>query len=112
MDRVAVTAAEKHELRRRTGAAAVDMESAAILQRARECNLPFTAVRAVSDTADQDLPLDFNLYRDARGRFSRGRIALAALRRPFAAIPGLARLDRDCRRAAEPLGEFLAHCEF
>jgi adenosylhomocysteine nucleosidase len=108
-DRVAVTAAEKAGLRQKTGAAAVDMESSAVAQKARDWNVPFRSVRAVSDIAAEDMPLDFNLYRDARGRFSRGRIALAALQRPFTAIPALLRLDRNCRIAAESLGEFFVN---
>ena len=110
VDRVAVTAAEKRALREKTGAAAVDMESGAIAEKAREWDVPFYSVRAVSDLADEDMPLDFNLYRDARGRFSRARIALAALSKPFAAIPGLLRLERNCRIAAEALGEFFVNC--
>ena len=109
IDRVVVTAREKRELRENTGARAVDMESAAIAQKAAGWGLPFQAVRAVSDTADDDLPLDFNLFRDAEGRFSRSRIALAAVGRPFTAVPALLRLDRNCRRAAESLGNFFAH---
>lgn len=111
VDRVAITAREKCDLRAATGAAVVEMESAAVAQRARQWNLPFGCVRVVSDAAEEDLPLDFNLYRDADGRFERARIALAALGRPFTVLPGLVRLDRHCRRAAERLGEFLANCE-
>jgi adenosylhomocysteine nucleosidase len=108
-DRVAVTAAEKAALREKTGAAAVDMESAAVAQKAQEWGVPFRSVRAVSDAAGEDLPLDFNLYRDAQGRFSRGRIALAAMANPFGRIPGLLRLERNCRVAAESLGEFFVN---
>jgi adenosylhomocysteine nucleosidase len=111
VDRVAFTAQEKCELRAATGAAVVEMESAAIAQKAREWNVPFGCVRVVSDVAGDDLPLDFNRYRDADGRFERTRIALAALGRPFTVLPRLVRLDRDCRRAAERLGDFLANCE-
>jgi adenosylhomocysteine nucleosidase len=111
VDRVAFTAQEKCELRAVTGAAVVEMESAAVAQKAREWNVPFGCVRVVSDVAGDDLPLDFNRYRDADGRFERTRIALAALGRPFTVLPRLVRLDRDCRRAAERLGEFLANCE-
>jgi adenosylhomocysteine nucleosidase len=111
VDRVAITVREKCDLRAATGAAVVEMESAAVAQRAREWNVPFGCVRVVSDEAGEDLPLDFNRYRDADGRFERTRIALAALGRPFAVLPGLIRLDRNCRRAAERLGEFLANCE-
>lgn len=110
IDRVAVTAAEKHDLRVRTGAAAVDMESAAIARKASEWRVPFYAIRAVSDTAAEDLPLDFNAYRTGDGRFSRTRIALAALARPVSRVPALLRLDRNCRIAAESLGDCFAHC--
>ena len=111
-DRVAVTSEEKRQLRARTGAAVVEMESAAVAEKAREWGLPFRAIRAVSDTADEDLPLDFNQYRDPDGRFQVPRIAAAALLRPFTAVPGLLRLNRNCQRAAESLGEFFANCEF
>jgi adenosylhomocysteine nucleosidase len=105
-DRVAVTAVEKAGLRATTGASAVDMESAGVAEKAREWCVPFRSVRAVSDVASEDMPLDFNLYRDARGGFSRSRIALAAFQKPFTAIPALLRLDRNCRIASESLGEF------
>jgi adenosylhomocysteine nucleosidase len=111
LDRVAVTAAEKRRLREQTGAVAIEMESAAVAAKAREWDMPFRCIKVVSDTAMDDLPLDFNLYRDAAGRFSRSRIALAALGRPFSAIPALLRLDRNCRRAADKLGEFFADCQ-
>ena len=111
VDRVAVTAREKRELRAATGAAVVEMESAAVAQRAREWNLPFGCVRVVSDAAGEDLPLDFNRYRDPDGRFEKARIALAGLVRPFTVLPGLIRLDRQCRHASERLGEFFANCE-
>jgi adenosylhomocysteine nucleosidase len=111
VDRVAVTAREKGDLRAATGAAVVEMESSAVARKAREWDVPFGCVRVVSDTAGEDLPLDFNRYRDADGRFERTRIALAALGRPFTVLPGLVRLERHCRRAAERLGEFLADCE-
>jgi adenosylhomocysteine nucleosidase len=112
LDRVAVTAAEKRRLRESTGAAVIEMESDAVWALAREWGVPFRAVRSVSDTADEDMPLDFNRYRDQEGGFSRARIARAALRPPFRAIPGLLRLNRNCRRASESLGEFLADCQF
>ena len=111
VDRVAITARDKCDLRASTGAAVVEMESAAVARKAREWDIPFGCVRVVSDVAGEDLPLDFNRYRDQNGRFDRTRIALAALGRPFTVLPGLMRLDRNCRRAAERLGEFLANCE-
>jgi adenosylhomocysteine nucleosidase len=110
LDRVAVTAGEKDRLRM-TGAVAVDMETAVVAARAREARIPFYCVRVVSDGAGESLAMDFNQYRDREGRFSRWRIAAAALRAPRS-IPALRRLDRNCRLAAGRLGEFLADCRF
>jgi adenosylhomocysteine nucleosidase len=110
IDRVASTSAEKRELRASTNAAAVDMESAALAAKAAEWGVPFHTIRAISDRAEEDMPLDFNSFRDTEGRFSRSRIALAAMARPFTRVPALLRLDRNCRIAAESLGAYFAHC--
>jgi nucleoside phosphorylase len=112
IDHVAVTAAEKRALRNQTGAVAVDMESAAVERKAAEWNVPYLCIRAVSDRAGDTLPLDFNRYRNARGDFSRTRIALAAITRPFTVMPQLMEFDRNCRRAVGALGDFLADCRF
>jgi adenosylhomocysteine nucleosidase len=112
LDRVAVTSLEKRTLRNATGAIAVDMEAAAVERKAAEWNLPYLCIRAVSDRAGDTLPLDFNRYRNARGDFSRTRIALAAMARPFTVMPQLIEFDRNCRRAADALGDFLADCRF
>jgi adenosylhomocysteine nucleosidase len=108
MDHVAVTAAEKRDLRARSGAVAVEMESAAVAKKAAQWGVDFRCIRVISDGAGEDMPLDFNLYRDEDGRFSRTRIALAAIARPFTAVPALLRLDRNCSIAARSLGDFFA----
>jgi Phosphorylase superfamily len=108
--RVVVTAREKSELSSK--AIAVDMEAAAVERKAREWGVPFRCVRVVSDEAQEDLPLDFNLYLDKSGRFDRGRIARAALIRPFTLVPALLRLDKNCRNASRKLGAFFADCRF
>ncbi len=111
-DRVAVTVAEKQALRNSTGAAAVEMEAAAVEAKAREWGVPFIAIRVVSDAASDAMPLDFNLLRDQEGRFAMGRIVAAALSRPFTSIPALLRLNEHCRQASEKLGVFFANCRF
>ena len=110
VNRVAVTADNKRVLRE-TGACAVEMEAGVIAAKAEALGVPFFCIRAVSDQAGEDLPLDFNKYRDREGRFSRLRIALAAVRNP-SSIRGLRRMDRNCRLAADKLGAFLADCRF
>jgi hypothetical protein len=111
-DRVAVTIEEKRELWERTGARVVEMEYAAVAAKAAAWGLPCRAIRVVSDTAQEDLPLNFNRYRDGDGRFQLQRIAMAGIVRPFTALPGLMRLDRNSRTASEKLGAFLANCQF
>ena len=111
-DRVAVTAAEKRALLEQTAAIAVDMEAASVEQRAKELGVAYACVRVVSDAAAEDMPLDFNRYRSADGSFSRGRIALAAMARPFSVMPALLEFDRRSKQASLVLGDFLADCRF
>ncbi len=73
--------------------AVVDLETAALAQVAADHGVPYIAVRAISDTAGEDLPLDFNRYRDASGRVDRFRVARAAILRPRLIAP-LWRLKR------------------
>jgi adenosylhomocysteine nucleosidase len=110
IDRVAVTRAEKAAMFT-CGESAVEMEAGAVAAVAGSLGLPFYCVRAVSDTAGEELPLDFNRYRDQAGRFSRALIGMAAAMRPWS-IPGLIRFDRNSRRASVTLGDFLANCRF
>jgi len=109
-DRVAITVKEKKELWRR-GATATEMEAEAVGLEARRRGVTFYCVRAVSDTAEENLPMDFNEVRDAEGRFSLPRIVLRALARP-ALLPALVRLGRQADAASLALGEYLAECEF
>jgi hypothetical protein len=112
-DRVAVTIEEKTELRSRSGeASAVEMEASRVGSWALARSIPFYCVRVVSDRAGDAFPMDMNLLRDREGRFDRLRIAGQALMKPWTRIPGLLKLDRDCRVAEEKLGEFFANCRF
>jgi len=111
IDRVAATASEKSELHATTGAAAIEMEAAAVAEKARAYNLPFYCIRVVTDTAKESFPLDFNHMRDASGRFSRTKIVAAALRRPNV-FPKLIELNKRCKLAAEALGDFIADTRF
>jgi adenosylhomocysteine nucleosidase len=111
IDRVVSTAAEKAELGK-TGADAVEMEAAAVAARAEQCQVPFCAVRVVTDTFEESFPLDFNALRSSDGRFSRGKILAAALRRPGVLFPELIKLNKRTKRASQALGDFLADARF
>ena len=82
--------------------ATVDLETAVWARIAAERHLPFVAIRAVSDAAEEDLPLDFERYRDAHGRLRQSRVALAAAARP-ALIGALRRLQKRVDAGAERL---------
>ena len=111
VDRVAQTAEEKARLRE-SGAAAVDMEAAAVAAESERRGLRFFCVRVVLDGAGESFRLDFNAARRDNGRFSRRRILRAALARPWVGLPELVRWGRRTREAARVLGDFLAECEF
>jgi len=85
---------------------AVEMETAAVAQAAMRYGVPWAAVRAVSDTATESLPLDFNRLRTPNGDLPTSRVALAAITHP-SAIPGLIRLGKNTNLAAEALARFL-----
>ena len=62
--------------------AAVDLETASYARAASLRGLPYVALRAISDTAEESLPLDFNTLRDRTGAVDSRRVALRALTRP------------------------------
>ncbi len=105
-ERVALTAAEKAELRARTGADALEMESHWLHQYCKRRSVPCATVRVILDTADQDLPVDFNLLSGTDGQISHGKLALALAKSPKS-IPALIRLGREAREAARMLGQVL-----
>ena len=105
-DRVAVTAAEKTELLRRTGADAVEMESESIRSLCAGRGIPSATVRVILDTAAEDLLLDFNALMTADMRMDNRKLALAIARAPQL-IPALLRMQKQTRAAAEKLAETL-----
>jgi adenosylhomocysteine nucleosidase len=102
--RIVCRASEKKQLARSSGAVGLDMESAALAREARKARVPFVVVRTVSDLADEDLPLDFNLFlRPAGWLAGIGSVLVAPSR-----LAGLSRLRRQSRLAAANLTRFFA----
>jgi adenosylhomocysteine nucleosidase len=87
-------------------AEAVEMESYVILAEAARCGVPAVAIRAISDSAEFNIPYDLAKARDARGQIRWGGVVAQVMRHP-AGLPALLRLARDCRHAAGQLANFL-----
>jgi adenosylhomocysteine nucleosidase len=101
---IVVTALQKRRLS--AIAEAVDMESRTILGESQRRNIPGLALRAISDTATVDLPLDLNRALNPHGDINRSRLLAALVRRPKA-LPGLVRLGVVGHRAATALSVVL-----
>lgn len=96
------TAGAKRALWQRTGAIAVDRESAAVARAAAAHGLPFAVLRAVCDPASRDLPHAALVALDNHGRIGALRVAGAVLSRPWQ-VPALLQLAGDARRARRAL---------
>ncbi|HVB81924.1 MAG TPA: hypothetical protein VNE82_18495 [Candidatus Binataceae bacterium] len=96
--------AAKRDAHARTGALAVDMESAAVAAEAHRCGLRFACVRAVLDTVDQEI-----VGAELAGPDGEVRPLAAAgfvLRNPVAVL-GLARMMLSLNRATAALAAAL-----
>jgi adenosylhomocysteine nucleosidase len=105
--RVAITAAEKAALRERTKADAVEMESACIQEACAQQQIACATVRAISDAANDELPLDMNLLWTGGKNLNPVKLTLAILKSPQK-IPALLRLGKNSAIATRQLGRVLS----
>jgi nucleoside phosphorylase len=101
-DRIATTVAQKKALRAETGADVVEMESAAIQAVCAERGIPCATVRVISDPADEDLPLDFNVLAKPDKSLDFGKLAWAIAKSP-GKIGALMSLQKKTSFAAQQL---------
>lgn len=85
---------------------AVDMESAALARAARDADVPFIAIRAISDRFRDRIP-DIAGMLDHVGRPDRSALIAFALHNPRE-IPRLIRLGRSAKRASTALTDAVA----
>ena len=83
------------------------MESEIISSGCREHHLPCATVRVISDTVDEDLPLDFNALGKPDRSMDYGKLAWAVANSP-GKIGALRRLQKQTRFAGEQLAAVLA----
>lgn len=110
-----LTPQSKADARRDFKAAAVDMESAAVADVARALGLPFLALRAIADSAQDSIPPPLAGAIDSWGRAQPLGMAAALLRHPtlIPRLPHLAatmnRASAALRRATQAAGTALAY---
>jgi adenosylhomocysteine nucleosidase len=103
-ERIVATAEEKEALSQE--GTIVEMESAYILAAATRGHLPSVAVRAISDAADEDLPVDFARILDSHGHLKMGGLLKEIGLSPYR-IPLLLQFGRQSRAAGKSLADFL-----
>src|SRR6476619_4713464 len=105
--RVATTVEEKQALWQTTGADAVEMESEIIRAICRAHSIPSATIRVISDAANENLPLDFNVFMTAEQKFNYAKLIVSLLRSPQK-IPAMLRLQRQTQLAARNLAGVLS----
>lgn len=99
---VLATAEDKEKLFGRTGALAVDLESAAVAETAARHALPFAVLRAVCDPASRSLPRAALVALDPDGRINGKAMVRELMQRPQD-IVALVVLGSDAARARRAL---------
>ena len=102
LDRMLSSPQEKAGAYVRRGALAIDMESHHVARAAGERNLPFIALRAISDRADEVLPAIMATFVDAEGQTKMSAV-LAALILRRVRLGELLRVGGASRRAHRTL---------
>ncbi len=105
VDRVAATPQEKKKLREKYSAVAVDMETSALAEEAQARNIPFISVRAITDTADQEL-IDCAHLVEEDGEVSKLKAGWHVLTHP-GDLKGMIDLGQHAKLATANLTEFL-----
>lgn len=103
-EKIIATAEEKEELSQK--GSIVEMETTHILAAAAQKHVPCVAVRAISDAADEDLPVDFARILDSRGHLKMGGLIKEVGFSPYR-IPLLLQFGRQSRAAGKSLADFL-----
>jgi adenosylhomocysteine nucleosidase len=102
--KIVATADEKQELS--GSGSVVEMESSHVLTAAEKHHVPAVAVRAISDAADEDLPVDFGRIMDSRGHLKYDGLLKEVGLHPYRLAP-LMKFAGQSRAAAGSLADFL-----
>jgi adenosylhomocysteine nucleosidase len=103
-DEILVKASQKKSCASR--AQSVDMESFEIVKSASAWGARSVVIRAISDAATEDLPINFNLTLSAQNGVSLPKVLMQLAKNPLA-LPSLIRFGRQSKLAGALLAEFL-----
>jgi adenosylhomocysteine nucleosidase len=103
-DEILVKASQKRSCASR--AQSVDMESFEIVKAASAWGARSVVIRAISDAATEDLPINFNLTLSEQKEVRLSKVLMQIARNPLA-LPSLIRFGRQSKRAGTLLAEFL-----
>jgi len=108
--RIVSSSKDKKQLQSTTGAVALDMESIAIANVARQYTLPFLTIRAIADPVNMDLPLAINYSLNDRGDIVLGKLLLFLVLHP-AELAGLIKLGLHFNAARNTLKSIARHLD-
>jgi hypothetical protein len=103
-ERLVSTAVEKERLS--FFGEVVDMESAFVMSEFLRTSTPCVTIRAISDSANEDLPVDFDRCLTPQGEIKAMKLVNEIVRRP-GSLPNLVRFGRQSSGAANSLASFL-----
>ncbi len=103
-EKVVATADEKQELR--ASGSVVEMETYYVLAAAEKRHVPALSVRAISDAADEDLPVNFGRIMDSHGHLKYSGLLKEVGLHPYRLFP-LMKFAGQSRAATKSLADFL-----
>lgn len=103
-DEILVKASQKKSCSSR--AQSVDMESFEIVKAATAWGARSVVIRAISDSATEDLPINFNLTLSEHKEVSLSKVLVQLAKNP-SALPALIRFGKQSKQAGALLAEFL-----
>ena len=102
-DRIVCRVQDKTDIYKKTGAAAIDMESYAAACVCKRKDIPFAAIKAISDTSNQNLPYELSTLAFLNSRINQVAFILV---RPHLWI-NLWQLRNNAQHAADNLGDVI-----
>lgn len=107
VDRLIREPEEKRQLAQEHAAAACDMESFAVAEACRNAGVPLMAVRVISDTVDDRLPVEIEQLLMERSLAARLGAAAGAIMQRFSALGDMWKLYEDALKCSKRLAKFL-----